>query len=116
MARFAAQMTDHILDPVRGPQVGHRLEYYAPAATGEEWTRGSVISANDLGRKNGLSNLFRHIKHTKNAITSTLCCFNHRLAVPTTTNKNQFFHFVILTLVLPKILVNSFPFYTIYLV
>ena len=50
MARFAAQMTDHILDPVRGPQVGHRLEYYAPAATGEEWTRGSVISANDLGQ------------------------------------------------------------------
>lgn len=50
MARFAAQMTDHILDPVRGPQVGHRLEYYAPAAVGEEWTRGSVISANDLGQ------------------------------------------------------------------
>jgi len=49
MARFAAQMTDHILDPVRGPQVGHRLEYYAPAAVGEEWNRGAVISANDLG-------------------------------------------------------------------
>lgn len=47
---FTEQMTDHILDPVRGPQVGHRLEYYAPAATGQEWTRGSVISANDLGQ------------------------------------------------------------------
>ena len=47
---FTEQMTDHILDPVRGPQVGHRLEYYAPAAVGQEWTRGSVISANDLGQ------------------------------------------------------------------
>ena len=50
MARFAAQMTDHILDPVRGPQVGHRLEYYAPAKDGEEWTRGSVISADNDGK------------------------------------------------------------------
>ena len=50
MTRFAEQMTDHILDPVRGPQVGHRLEYYAPAAPGEEWKRGRCISANLLGQ------------------------------------------------------------------
>ena len=47
---FTAQMYDHIIDPVRGPQVGHRLEYYAPAAAGQSWTRGSVISADNTGK------------------------------------------------------------------
>lgn len=48
--RFTAQMYDHIIDPVRGPQVGHRLEYYAPAAIGESWNRGAVISADNTGK------------------------------------------------------------------
>lgn len=43
-------MTDHILDPVRGPQVGHRLEYVGPIAPGEEWVAGRCISADDYGR------------------------------------------------------------------
>ena len=44
-------MTDHILDPVRGPQVGHRLEYYAPAlpSPAQEWFRGTCISATNDG-------------------------------------------------------------------
>lgn len=37
------------MDPVRGPQVGHRLEYYAPKLAGEEWVTGTCISANILG-------------------------------------------------------------------
>lgn len=43
-------MTDHILDPVRGPQVGHRLEFTGPAAPGQSWTRGSCVSANEYGQ------------------------------------------------------------------
>ena len=47
---LTAQMTDHILDPVRGPQVGHRLEYYAPKAANKTWYRGACISATNNGQ------------------------------------------------------------------
>lgn len=49
MARWDGQMYDHKLDPVSGPPPMHRLEYFAKAATGESYVRGSVVSANDDG-------------------------------------------------------------------
>lgn len=47
--RWSDQMYDHELVVVRGPAPQHRLEYFAPRATGVEYIRGSVISAKDDG-------------------------------------------------------------------
>ena len=49
MSRWTDQMYDHKLDPVAGPPPQHRLEYVARIAEGQEYTRGSVVSANNDG-------------------------------------------------------------------
>lgn len=47
--RWTDQMYDHKLDPVAGPPPQHRLEYFAPVAAGQSYTRGSVVSPNSEG-------------------------------------------------------------------
>lgn len=47
--RWSDQMYDHELVVVRGPAPQHRLEYFAPKASGVTFERGSVISAQNDG-------------------------------------------------------------------
>lgn len=47
--RWSDQMYDHELVVVRGPAPQHRLEYAAPKASGVDFVRGTVISADKFG-------------------------------------------------------------------